>query len=130
MVDTNLDRRQSMLVISFVFGSCCPFFFYNAPTTDSVCQIQRTYFVIKVAPDSDQHGLRGVSWPYVVLLYYKLLYTITMFIMIVIFVFDSELFSHGYSVCIWLKYWSNKKNIIRQSFIRFWLMLFVFGRWR
>ena len=30
--------------------------------------------------------------------------------MIVIFVFDSELFCHGYSVCIWLKYWSNKKH--------------------
>ena len=41
--------------------------------------------------DSDQHGLRGVPWTYVVLVYYKLLYTITMFIMIVIFVFDSEL---------------------------------------
>ena len=35
-----------------------------------------------------------------------------MFIMIVIFVsvFDSELFWPGYGVCIWLKYWSNKKH--------------------
>ena len=41
-----------------------------------------------------------------------------MLIMIIIFVFDSELFWPGYSVCIWLKYWSNKKPhsfIIRKN---------------
>jgi len=35
-----------------------------------------TIYIKRWLLDSDQYGLRGVSWPYVVLLYYKLVCTI------------------------------------------------------